>query len=125
MNSRYAALAASALAMGAVTLMASAASADAQDPNYPYTAPPVQTTTEPWPDEGSGYPLPEPKSSAYNYPAYKLDDPVAPVVVTSRSEVPVDDGLVEALQVTGSALGGAGLALGGVWLYRRRHAPVH
>jgi len=47
MNNRYAALAASALAMGAVTLVASDASADVTETNSEYTAPPVQTTAPP------------------------------------------------------------------------------
>ena len=123
MNNRYAALAASALAMGAVTLVASGASADVTDPSSEYTAPPVQTTAPPWPDEGTGYPLPEPEPAGYNYPEYKLDDPAAPAMAPGRSEVPMDHDVVEALQSAASALGGAGLALGGMWLYRR-HLPV-
>jgi len=35
--------------------------------------------------------------------------------------VPVDDALSEGIQAGVSALGGAGIALGGLWLYRRRH----
>jgi hypothetical protein len=36
----------------------------------------------------------------------------------------VDDAGVEVIRAGASAIGGAGVALGGVWLYRRRHAPV-
>ena len=36
-------------------------------------------------------------------------------------QVPVDDPLTEALQVSAGALGGAGLAVAGLWMYRRRH----
>jgi hypothetical protein len=37
---------------------------------------------------------------------------------------PPDGYGTEALQVGASALGGAGLAFGGMWLYRRRHLPA-
>jgi hypothetical protein len=39
---------------------------------------------------------------------------------TSTIEVPVDDTTSEALQAAASALGGAGVALAGFWIYRRR-----
>lgn len=32
-----------------------------------------------------------------------------------------DDNAAEALQASASALGGAAVAFGGMWLYRRRH----
>ncbi|WP_432942146.1 hypothetical protein ACQPXM_35005 [Kribbella sp. CA-253562] len=35
-------------------------------------------------------------------------------------EVPVDDGVSEAVQAGASALGGAGIACTALWLYRRR-----
>ncbi|MFI6832508.1 MULTISPECIES: hypothetical protein [unclassified Kribbella] len=111
MNNRYAALAASALTMGAVTFVALEASADAKEPTREYAATPMQTTPPPWPDEGSGYPQPEPKSPE-------------PVAATSTTEVPVDHNMDEAVQAAASALGGAGLALGGMWLYRRHQAPA-
>jgi len=47
------------------------------------------------------------------------EDPPGPVTPTSIS-VPVDDALAEGLQAGASALGGAGVAVGGLWLYRRR-----
>ncbi|TCN31075.1 hypothetical protein EV644_13052 [Kribbella orskensis] len=37
--------------------------------------------------------------------------------------VPVDDTVAEALQTGAGAVGGAGLVIAGLWLYRRRH-PV-
>lgn len=39
---------------------------------------------------------------------------------TSTIEVPVDDTTSETLQTAASALGGAGVALAGFWIYRRR-----
>ena len=36
-------------------------------------------------------------------------------------EVPVDDTVAEVLQTTAGALGGAGVAIGTLWLYRRRY----
>jgi hypothetical protein len=47
-----------------------------------------------------------------NYPAYELPAPTA--------SASVDDTATEALQASASALGGASLALAGVWVYRRR-----
>jgi|1186.fasta_scaffold963017_2 hypothetical protein len=55
-------------------------------------------------------------------PDYRHRNP--PVLVEQpgpRVEVPVDDATTEALQTTAGALAGAGLALSGAWLYRRRH----
>lgn len=39
-------------------------------------------------------------------------------------EVPVDDNMAEGLQAGASALGGAGIALSGLWLYRRRQTHI-
>lgn len=41
------------------------------------------------------------------------------------TEVAVDDTADETLQTGAGALGGAGLAVGGIWLFRRRSAPAH
>ena len=103
---KYAAFAASAVAMGAVVLGASAASANVT--NREDTAP-SSPTSAPWPDEGVGY------------PGYGMESSVPPAAPKGRSVGAVD----QALQSGASALGGAGLALSGVWLYRRRHVPVH
>jgi hypothetical protein len=119
MNQRYAVLAVSALAMGAVALGAPHASAEANDPSYTVTSP------EPtWPDEGANYPGFEMKPPEYNYPRYELGGSVAPSPSINRSQVSVDDNGAEAVQALASAVGGAGLALGGSWLYRRRRVQV-
>jgi hypothetical protein len=105
--------------MGAVALTATEASAMLKDPEPGAAA----TTAEAyeWPDEGSGYPGSEAKSPEYNYPNYDPKYEVAPVEAAVVDSSPDDNG-VEALQAGASALGGAGLAFGGMWLYRRRHA---
>ena len=44
------------------------------------------------------------------------------VVVPQRGPVvEVDDALAEGLQAGASAIGGAGIALSALWVYRRRH----
>jgi hypothetical protein len=75
------------------------------------------------PDEGSGYPGSETKSPEYNYPKYD------PQYEVPRVEAPPvnsasDHYRAQALQAGASALGGAGVALGAMWLYRRRHVPT-
>jgi hypothetical protein len=118
MNRRCSALALSAFAMGAVALSATEASARLKDPDSQSTAAP--TSAYDWPDEGSGYPGFADKDSEYNYPNYDPKYEVAPVegAVADSSHDDNGDG---ALQAGASALGGAGLAFGGMWLYRRRH----
>ncbi|TCC54383.1 hypothetical protein E0H73_38680 [Kribbella pittospori] len=64
------------------------------------------------------------EASAQQPPEPRSGDTTAPVSVTQRVQVPVDDAAVEAVQAGASAVGGAGLALGGLWLYRRRQAPA-
>lgn len=64
------------------------------------------------------------EASAQQPPEPRSGDSTARASVTQRVQVPVDDAGVEAVQAGASALGGAGLALGGLWLYRRRHAPA-
>jgi hypothetical protein len=141
MNRRYSALAMSALAMGAVALTATEASAMLKDPGGEPGA--ATTRAYDWPDEGSGYPgsqatsppcnyanhplckvaeneTTEPGSAEYNYPNYDPQYEVAPVDAAMASS-PSDDNGAEALQAGASALGGVGLAFGGMWLYRRRH----
>jgi hypothetical protein len=66
-----------------------------------------EALAEPHPDAGFETTYNHP----YNYPEYRFDIPVTQTVPNTAS-------------VGASALGGAGLALGGLWLYRRRHAPV-
>jgi hypothetical protein len=103
MNHRCAVIAVPALALGAFALTTAEASArvPAEDARHSATVP-------------HDPPVPE-----YKYPEYKLGEP--PMPATIRVAVPVDDNVAEALQASATALGGAGLALGGVWLYRRRH----
>lgn len=70
---------------------------------------------------GFGYTTPQ-----CEYP----DHPVCEMVPGPSSveavldESPSDGNGTEALQTGASALGGAGLAFGGMWLYRRRHHPA-
>jgi len=41
-------------------------------------------------------------------------------------QVQVDDNVAEALQTGAGAIGGAGLVVAGLWMYRRRHPlPAH
>lgn len=60
-----------------------------------------------------------------NHPAENgtLPDAVAPhdPPPPRTIEVPVDDTVGEGIQSGASVLGGAGAALTGVWIYRRRH----
>jgi hypothetical protein len=159
MPHRYSALAMSALAVGAVVLTTTEASAMLRDPGTWAAA--AAVTADEWPDEGSGYPgfeskspehgyldhdpqhhgnmtAPEGRYEEYNYPEYKFDVPSSPTGRAESSAGPVrepvsdadaaldpapsDNTGVEGLQTGASALGGAGLAVGGLWLYRRLHA---
>jgi hypothetical protein len=121
MNHRYSALAMSAFAMGAVVLTTTDASAMLKDPDGGSTAAP--TSTYDWPDEGSGYPGSETKSPEYNYPNYDPKYEVAPVEAVTAPSQSADNGF-DGAQLGASALGGAGVAFGGMWLYRRRHVLV-
>lgn len=119
MNHRYSALALSALAMGAVAFCATEASARLKDP-VPGSGAATAKVSE-WPDEGTGYPTSEASSPEYNYPNYDTKYEGAPPEAMTGQSLSDDNG-VEALQAGASALGGAGLAFGGMWLYRRRQA---
>jgi hypothetical protein len=101
MNRRYSAIAVSALALSAAALTATEASARLD------------------PDPGSGHTSPY-TTQQCNYPNHPVCE-VVPVEGTFAPS-PSDDNKAEALQAGASALGGAGLAFGGIWLYRRRHA---
>jgi hypothetical protein len=107
MNRTHATFAASVLALGAVGLTATEASA-----RVPDDVPP-DSTVAPY----------DPPAPEYNYPNYAPQYEV-PRVEAATGGGAVDDTGVEVLQASGSALGGAALALGGVWLYRRRHVPA-
>jgi hypothetical protein len=100
MNRRYSALALSALAMGAVALTATEASAMLKDPGDRGSE--VTTTSTP-----CNYP---------NHPVCK----VAPAEVVVPPGPSGDNGF-EGGQLGALALGGAGVAFGGMWLARRRH----
>lgn len=56
----------------------------------------------------------------HNYPQDRTDIVGITEAPTVRVMIPVDDGTTEALQAGAAALGGAGLAFGSLWLYRRR-----
>lgn len=58
-----------------------------------------------------------------NYPKYPAE-PAEPADAALASTSVRDDTTAEALQSGASALGGASLALAGVWLYRRRRIHV-
>lgn len=49
----------------------------------------------------------------------------APASPTDLVKAAVDDTASEGIQAGASALGGAGIALAGLWIYRRRHALNH
>jgi hypothetical protein len=104
MNRKYAAVATSALAFGAIALTSTEASA-----SIPHG--PGPTAVEPYNPGPPNYPEYDPR---YEVPSAQA--------ATGLSMS--DDTLTEALQAGASALGGAGVALGGLWLYRRRHQPV-
>ncbi|MFC5263660.1 hypothetical protein ACFPJ1_16220 [Kribbella qitaiheensis] len=119
MNRRYSALALSAVAMGAVVLTTTEASAT-KDPGGGSTSQAVPNSSPDWPDEGAGYPRADAKGSEPNYPNYDPKYEVTPVQAATGQSAS-DDNAAEALQASASALGGAAVAFGGMWLYRRRH----
>ncbi|GAA1510457.1 hypothetical protein GCM10009741_04410 [Kribbella lupini] len=68
--------------------------------------------------------IPEPSRSntlEYNYPEYKLDVPMAPIDPAPK---PVDGAGADVVPVAASGLGGAGVALAALWIYRRRQATA-
>jgi hypothetical protein len=120
MNRRYSALALSAFALGAVVLTATEASAMTEDSGAGSRSQAVPNPSPDWPDEGAGYPGSETRNSEYNYPNHDPKYEVTPVQAATGQSTS-DDNAAEALQASASALGGAGVAFGGMWLYRRRH----
>ncbi|HET6295305.1 MAG TPA: hypothetical protein VFG33_18110 [Kribbella sp.] len=106
-RSRNSAIAASALALSALGLTAPDAAARVPDEGQEPTtvAPHDRPFTE------------------YNYPNYDPKYEV-PRVETASVGVTSDDNGVEVLQAGASAIGGAALAVGAMWLYRRRHVPA-
>jgi len=114
MNHKYSALALAALAMGAVALSTTEASAMLKDPGSRSTTGPA--SPHDWPDEGSGYPGFGATSEESNNPGLPLNQ-VAALEASSSS----DENEFQGVQLGASALGGAGVAFGGMWLYRRRN----
>ena len=125
MNHARTAIAVSVLALSAATFGATQASARL-DPEPQY-----------------GNTTPAPNYPEYNYPEYKLDVPTVPTEPDCHwayhpacHEIPApvppveatldpgssDDNGAKTMQTGASALGGAGIALGAVWIYRRRQA---
>ena len=105
MNHARRAIAVSALALSAATLGATTAAATHPAENGtllpPPPAPDCHWAYHPGCDE---IPVPEPAVEAALAPA------------------PSDDNRAETMQAGASALGGAGVALTGMWIYRRRQA---
>ncbi|MDX6260611.1 MAG: hypothetical protein QOH84_2299 [Kribbellaceae bacterium] len=122
MNRSYAVLAASAFALGTVVFAAPEASAMLTAPSPTPSANRSQSLD--WPDEGTGYPLSEQKSPEYNYPEYKLDPPAVPSPAPKPADASATGDTLKGVQAGGSAVGGAAIALGGVWLIRRRNVLV-
>jgi hypothetical protein len=103
--------------MGAVTLTSAEASAMLKDPGP--GSRPVTAEVYDWPDEGTGYPGSEAKSPKCTYP----EDPACSVPALETMPAPSasdDSGSTGAAHLGAFALGGAGVAFGGMWLYRRR-----
>jgi len=106
MNRTHATLAASALALSAVGLTATEASARVPDDV------PRDTVVVPHDPTPPTYPEYDPR-----YEVPEVEHPAVPGGA--------DDDAAEATRSSASALGGAALALGGMWLYRRsRHVPT-
>jgi hypothetical protein len=99
MNATRSALAVLALALGTAVFASSEASA--RDPDKEMPVRPEVVSLDPAPP---------------NYPAYDARYEVTPV----GSSGSADDTRVEVVQAGASALGGAGVACGVMWLYRRR-----
>ena len=103
MNHRSSILAAVALTVGVTTLGAVDASAELPGEH----------------SRGAGVVPHDPPVSAHAYPQDEVAALEGAAVGTSS-----DDIGVEVLQAGASALGGAGVAIAGMWLYLRRHARV-
>lgn len=101
MNRTHTTLAVSVLALGAIGLTATEAAA-----RVPDDVPRGTTVTRQ-----------DPKPP--NYPKYDPKYEVPQGVTVTR-----DDNGVEVLQASASALGGAAIAFGAMWLHRRRQAPA-
>ena len=101
MNHARTAIAVSALALSAAALGVSQASARLG------------------PEPGSGYTTTPDCHWAYHPACQETPVPMAPVEAALDPGLSDDNG-AETMQTGASALGGAGIALGAVWIYRRR-----
>ena len=137
MNRRWSALALSAVAMGALAVTATEASADPKDPHAGVSTQPQawpdegtgypgaseSTAPRAWPEEGAGYPGAGDTAPEYNYPNYDKRYGVTPVqpvqAASAASTSDNDDATAAVLQAGASALGGAGVAFGAMWVFRR------
>jgi hypothetical protein len=99
MNSKRSAVAALAIAIGATTLAST--EAWARDPDKEIPVEPAVVLRDPSP----------PNYAAYD-PSYR--------VIPAETAGTADHSRVEVVQAGGSALGGAAVACGVMWLYRRR-----
>ncbi len=115
---KYASAAVAVAAVGMFAVTATEASAMVNDPG---SGP--RSAVSGWPDEGTGYPGSGDKSPEYNHPNYdpRYEVPRAQAATVSAAS---DDTVVEIVQAGGSAVGGAVVAFGAMWVYRRRHVPA-
>jgi hypothetical protein len=104
MNSRRSAIAMFALVVGATAVATS--DAWARDPVLEEPAPAVVVPVDPGPP---------------NYPQYDSPAPVSPVESSGTVAASSDMAGLDVAQAGASALGGAGVACGVMWLYRRRN----
>lgn len=114
-------VAASVLAI--VAPAATEASAIVKDPSLVSTTVVSQPQAYDWPDEGSGYPGSSTRTPEYNHPNYDPRYEVPRGQIATVSGASNDTG-VEIAQTGVSAAGGAVIAVGAMWLYRRRRAPA-
>jgi hypothetical protein len=122
MNLRYAAVALSTLAV--MAFGATEASAMVKDPEPGFMGSTIPLTPSDWPDEGAGYPGFE-GTAEYDHPYnYSNYDPAyaVPAVRAATPQPTIDHDRPQVLQAGASALGGAGVAAGAMWLHRRRGA---
>lgn len=108
MDSRRSAVAVFALVVGAAAVTSS--EAWARDPVKEEPPPAVVVPRDPEPP---------------NYPAYDSSYPVSPAESSGTVAASSGESGPEVVQAGASALGGAGVACGVMWLYRRRNRLAH
>ena len=128
MNRRYSAVAIAALALGAAGFAATDASArevpDSQFGNGNTLPQPTHPRYDP---QHHGNMATPDCHWAYHSACKEAPAPTAPTAPPTKAELNAGssgDNGAEALQLGASALGGAALAFGGMWAYRRFHAPA-